>query len=212
MQPVPRIDEDLFRPRHFRPLRAGAPVVADERHAVAIETCRARLVMVAVVFALVFLVVTVRLLAMPLVLGGSGEVYAGRVRPAEPAAAAARRYRRSQRPAAGDDPRRPVALCRHPPYPGCARGDAGNSVGSAPAERSRRSGKTDLGQELCLDQAPPDADPAVSRSTASAFRGCSSSTRSAAFIRTAIWRRTSSGSAGSTTTGWPGSSGRSTRR
>ncbi len=84
MAAAPRIDEDLFRPRHFRPPSAGAPVVADERHAVAIETCRARLVMVAVVFAIVFLVVTVRLLAMPLVLGGSGEVYTGRVRPAEP--------------------------------------------------------------------------------------------------------------------------------
>ena len=71
MQAVSRIDEDLFRPRHFRPLPAGAPVVTDERHAVAIETCRARLVMVAVVFAVVFLVVALRLLTMPLLLGGS---------------------------------------------------------------------------------------------------------------------------------------------
>ena len=84
MQAVPQIDEDLFRPRHFRPLPAGAPVATDERHAVAIETCRARLVMVAVVFALVFLIVTVRLLTMPLLSGGSTEIYAGRVQPAGP--------------------------------------------------------------------------------------------------------------------------------
>src|SRR6185312_8523569 len=84
MQAVPRVDEDLFRPRHFRTLRAGAPVVIDERHAAAIETCRVRLVVVAVVFAVVFLALTVRLLSMPLLSGGSAEVYAGRVQPSGP--------------------------------------------------------------------------------------------------------------------------------
>lgn len=84
MRPAPRSDENLCRPRHFRPLRAGAPVIADERHAAAIETCRARLVMVAAVFAVVFLVVTVRLLTMPLLLGASAEAYAGRIRPTGP--------------------------------------------------------------------------------------------------------------------------------
>ena len=82
MQPVSRIEENPFRPRHFRPLRAGAPVVIDERHAVAIEICRGRLVLVAAVFALVFLVVALRLLTMPLLSGSTAEMHAGRVRPA----------------------------------------------------------------------------------------------------------------------------------
>ena len=83
MQTVSRIGETPFRPRHFRPLPAGAPAVADERHAAALETCRARLVMVACVFAVVFLVVALRLLTMPLLLGGSGDS-AARVRPIGP--------------------------------------------------------------------------------------------------------------------------------
>src|SRR3954470_5636358 len=81
MQPVSRIEEKPFRPRHFRPLRAGAPVVIDERHAVTIEICRGRLVLVAAVFALVFLVVALRLLTMPLFSDGTAEAHAGRVRP-----------------------------------------------------------------------------------------------------------------------------------
>jgi cell division protein FtsI (penicillin-binding protein 3) len=84
MRPVLRIDENPCRPRHFRPLPAGAPVVTDERHADVIETCRARLVMVAAVFAVVFLVVTVRLLTMPRLLTGSTDAYAGRDRPIGP--------------------------------------------------------------------------------------------------------------------------------
>ncbi|MGD9614873.1 MAG: peptidoglycan D,D-transpeptidase FtsI family protein [Alphaproteobacteria bacterium] len=84
MQPVVRIDEHPCRPRHFRPLPAGAPAVTDERHAAAVETCRARLVMVACVFAVVFLVVALRLLTMPLFLDGVAEAHAGRVRPAAP--------------------------------------------------------------------------------------------------------------------------------
>ena len=104
MQPVSRIEENPFRPRHFRPLPAGAPVVIDERHAVAIEICRGRLVLVAAVFALVFLVVALRLLTMPLLSGGTAEVHAGRVRPAAGAAAAgAGRHYRPQRSAPGDD-------------------------------------------------------------------------------------------------------------
>src|SRR4051794_7883848 len=83
MQTVSRSGETPFRPRHFRPLPAGAPAVADERHAAAIETCRARLVMVACAFAVVFLVVALRLLTMPLLLGGSGDS-AARVRPIGP--------------------------------------------------------------------------------------------------------------------------------
>src|SRR3954452_14813943 len=82
MQPGSRIAETPSRPRHFRPLPAGAPVVIDERHAVAIEVCRGRLVLVAAVFGLVFLVVVLRLLTMPLFSGGTADVHAGRVRPA----------------------------------------------------------------------------------------------------------------------------------
>ncbi len=84
MQPAARIDESVYRPRHFRPLPAGAPAVADERHSIAIETCRARLVMVATVFTVVFLIVAVRLLTMPLLLDDSAGTYAGRDRSAGP--------------------------------------------------------------------------------------------------------------------------------
>ena len=83
MQTASRIGETPFRPRHFRPLPAGAPAAADERQALVVETCRARLVMVACVFAVAFLVVALRLLAMPLLLGGSGDG-AARVRPIGP--------------------------------------------------------------------------------------------------------------------------------
>lgn len=83
MQTVSRSGESPFRPRHFRPLPAGAPAVTDERHALAIETCRARLVMVACGFAVVFLVVAVRLLTMPLLLGDAGDS-AARMHPVAP--------------------------------------------------------------------------------------------------------------------------------
>src|SRR6185437_3341109 len=73
MQTVSRLREIPFRARHFRPLPAGAPPVADERQAAALETCRARLVMVACVFAVAFLVVAARLLTMPLLLSGAGD-------------------------------------------------------------------------------------------------------------------------------------------
>jgi cell division protein FtsI (penicillin-binding protein 3) len=84
MRSIPRRDENPFRPRHFRPLPPGAPAVIDERHAVALEICRGRLIAVAAVFAVVFLVVTIRLLTLPLLSGGAAETQAGRTRPAGP--------------------------------------------------------------------------------------------------------------------------------
>jgi cell division protein FtsI (penicillin-binding protein 3) len=85
MQPAPRIEENPCRPRHFRPPPPCAPIVTDERQAAVLETCRARLVMVAAVFAVVFFAVAVRLMAMPLLSGGAPETQAGRDRAPEPA-------------------------------------------------------------------------------------------------------------------------------
>ena len=179
---------------------------------VAIETCRARLVMVAAVFALVFLVVALRLLTMPLLSGGPAEVHAGRVRPA------GRRRRRRRGPTSSTA----TASCwRRRSSTPSLYADTRQIPDAREATRAILSvlpqlneadvyAQADLGQELCLDQAAPDADAAISgqspRHSGSAIR----STRSAAFIRTAIWPRMSSGSAASTTTVWPASSGRST--
>ncbi|HEX3860718.1 MAG TPA: penicillin-binding protein 2 [Stellaceae bacterium] len=54
-------EENPCRPRHFPPLPACAPVVPNERAAAALETCRARLVAAAAMFAVAFLVVALRL-------------------------------------------------------------------------------------------------------------------------------------------------------
>jgi cell division protein FtsI (penicillin-binding protein 3) len=85
MRSVQRIEENPCRPRHFRPPPPCAPVVADERATALLETCRSRLVATAALFAVVFLVVTLRLAEIVLVSGGSAESHAGRsVRPIAP--------------------------------------------------------------------------------------------------------------------------------
>ncbi len=78
-----RLDENPCRPRHFRPPPC-APVVTDERQAALIETCRARLVATAAVFAVVFLVVALRLAGIVVLSSGPAEAQAGRSRPAAP--------------------------------------------------------------------------------------------------------------------------------
>jgi len=80
MQAALRLDENPCRPRHFRPPPPCTPIVPDERQAALLETCRARLVMTAAVFAVVFLVVALRLAGMALLSGGAAEASAGRVR------------------------------------------------------------------------------------------------------------------------------------
>ena len=81
--PAPqRLDENPCRPRHFRPPPPCAPVVTDERQAALIDTCRTRLVAAAALFAVVFLVVALRLVDVALLTGVSAESHAGRPRPA----------------------------------------------------------------------------------------------------------------------------------
>ncbi len=74
-----RVEENPCRPRHFRPPPPCAPVVADERAAALLETCRSRLVAAAALFAFVFLVVALRLGEVVLFAGGSAESHAGRI-------------------------------------------------------------------------------------------------------------------------------------
>ena len=162
MQPVSRIDENPVPAAAF-PAAAGRRAGRHRRAAaVAIETCRGRLVLVAAVFALVFLVVALRLLTMPLFSGGTAEAHAGRVRPAaEPAAAGAGRHRRPQRQAAGDDARHPVALCRHPPDPRRARGDPGNLSVLPQLNEADVYAKLTSGKSFVWIKRPPDADAAI---------------------------------------------------
>jgi cell division protein FtsI (penicillin-binding protein 3) len=75
------IDENPCRPRHFRPPPTCEPVVADERAAALLETCRSRLVAAAALFALVFLVVALRLVEVVLLPGTAAESHIARVRP-----------------------------------------------------------------------------------------------------------------------------------
>ena len=71
-----RIEENPCRPRHFRPPPPCAPVVADERQAQVLETCRSRLVLAAALFAFVFVVVALRLADVVMLSGISAESHA----------------------------------------------------------------------------------------------------------------------------------------
>jgi cell division protein FtsI (penicillin-binding protein 3) len=81
MNATQRSDENPCRPRHFKPPPPCAPVVTDERAAELLETCRSRLVAAAALFAVVFIVVSLRLAEIVALSGGSAESHAGRVRP-----------------------------------------------------------------------------------------------------------------------------------
>ena len=80
------LDENPCRPRHFKPPPPCAPVVTDERAAQLLETCRSRLVAAAALFALVFVVVALRLAEIVVLSGGAAESHVGRSRPVAPPA------------------------------------------------------------------------------------------------------------------------------
>ena len=80
------IDENPCRPRHFKPPPPCAPVVTDERAAQLLETCRSRLVAAAALFALVFVVVALRLAEIVVLSAGAAESHVGRSRPVTPPA------------------------------------------------------------------------------------------------------------------------------
>ena len=80
------LDENPCRPRHFKPPPPCAPVVTDERAAQLLETCRSRLVAAAALFALVFVVVALRLAEIVVLSGGAAESHVGRTRPVTPPA------------------------------------------------------------------------------------------------------------------------------
>src|SRR5690348_26659 len=80
MRSAHRIDENPCRPRHFRPPPPCVPAVADERASAVLETCRTRMVATAALFALVFVVVALRLVEIVALAGGAAESHAGRTR------------------------------------------------------------------------------------------------------------------------------------
>src|SRR5688572_29304997 len=80
------LDENPCRPRHFRPPPPCEPMVADERHAALLETCRNRLVATAAVFSLVFLLVVMRLVGIVALAGPNTEAQVAKIRPPVPAA------------------------------------------------------------------------------------------------------------------------------
>jgi cell division protein FtsI (penicillin-binding protein 3) len=84
MNSTQRLDENPCRPRHFKPPPPCAPVVTDERAAELLETCRTRLLATAALFALVFIVVALRLAEIVVLSGGGAESHAGRIRPVAP--------------------------------------------------------------------------------------------------------------------------------
>jgi cell division protein FtsI (penicillin-binding protein 3) len=84
MRSLQRVEENPCRPRHFRPPPPCAPVIADERASALLETCRTRLVATAALFAVVFIVVTLRLAEIVLLSGGGAESHVGRIRPVAP--------------------------------------------------------------------------------------------------------------------------------
>ena len=84
MQPTQRLDENPCRPRHFKPPPPCAPVIIDERAAALLETCRNRLVAAAALFAVVFVVVALRLAGIVAFAGSGAEAHAGRIRPIAP--------------------------------------------------------------------------------------------------------------------------------
>ena len=77
-------DDNPCRPRHFRPPPPCAPVVPDPQASEAIETCRTRLLTAAALFAVVFVVVALRLVEIVAFAGASAESHAGRIRPPAP--------------------------------------------------------------------------------------------------------------------------------
>jgi cell division protein FtsI (penicillin-binding protein 3) len=84
MRSLHRIDENPCRPRHFRPPPTCAPVIADERATALLDTCRTRLVATAALFAVVFVVVALRLAEIVLLSGGIAESHADRTRTLAP--------------------------------------------------------------------------------------------------------------------------------
>jgi cell division protein FtsI (penicillin-binding protein 3) len=84
MRSLQRVEENPCRPRHFRPPPPCVPAVADERASAVLETCRTRMVATAALFALVFMVVALRLVEIVVLAGGAAESHAGHIRTVAP--------------------------------------------------------------------------------------------------------------------------------
>src|SRR5262249_19816126 len=87
MQSTQMFDDNPCRPLHFKPPPPCAPVVTDDPTNALIETSRTRLLATAALFAVVFLVVALRLVEVGALSGGAAESQAGGVKRAQPPAA-----------------------------------------------------------------------------------------------------------------------------
>ncbi len=76
-----RLDENPCRPRHFKPPPC-APAIAGSQATERLETCRTRLLCAAALFAVVFVVVALRLVDVVALSGGTAESHVARIRPA----------------------------------------------------------------------------------------------------------------------------------
>ena len=88
MKPVPYLDENPCRPRHFKPAPCGAiPKEGPEK--TLLETSRTRLLLTGVLFALAFAVIGFRLVDLTVLKGGESRLGRAHVRPAHTEAARA---------------------------------------------------------------------------------------------------------------------------
>ena len=174
-------DDNPCRPRHFKPPPC-APVIPEGPARQAVEICRTRLLVTGLLFAVIFAVVALRVVDVVLIGGGAAESSVGRIRPIKPPSTRPRRYRRPQRPPPRYDTRQPIAVRQSEADHRCRRRHA--KACQSFAEPQRRPGlrQADLGEELCLDQAPSDAARAIRRQPVSGSRGSISSMRIAASI------------------------------
>jgi cell division protein FtsI (penicillin-binding protein 3) len=76
-------DDNPCRPRHFKPPPC-APVVPEGPARQAVETCRTRLLVTGLLFAVIFAVVALRVVDVVLIGGGAAESNVGRIRPIKP--------------------------------------------------------------------------------------------------------------------------------
>jgi cell division protein FtsI (penicillin-binding protein 3) len=90
MQSTQLFDDNPCRPRHFKPPPPCAPITAEGGANEVIETSRTRLLATAALFAMVFVVVALRLVEIVALSGGAAESHAGRIKPAPPPPVTAR--------------------------------------------------------------------------------------------------------------------------
>ncbi len=210
MSAVRQFDDNPCRPRHFKPPPC-TPVVPDGPAKRALDGIRRRLSIASAGFLVLFAMVGIAARRGHLASGANIAVPQNRpVSSGAAAAAGSRRHRRSPRQAAGDDTRQPLALCRSTADRRPRRRHPRAPRGAARSRPHRTLCQADLGQRLCVGQAPSDPRGGICGQPA---RDTGAAIRARRAPRLSLWRiccRMWSAIPGSTTTDRPGSSGVST--